>query len=189
MKRFLAIVLMLLWSPASAGPFEDGLQALQSGNFADARAAFAPLAAQGHGNAQFMLGVMFENGLGTAKDRGAAAGWYEKAAAAAQFNLGVFYQLGEGVRRDSAQALKYHSMAAAQGHSRAQNNLGTMYYTGAGTVRDPVEAWKWLTLAVRGLAGDAKEIATQNIAAIERELSPDALEEAKRRVAAWRPQK
>ena len=37
--------------------------------------------------------------------------------------------------------------------------------------------------------GEAKDIATQNIAAIERELSPDALAEAKRRTAAWRSAK
>ena len=133
------------------------------------------------------------NGLGTAKDVVVAADWYRKAAAAgiasAQYNLGVFYQLGSGVPHDNGQALKYHRLAAEQGHSRAQNNLGTLYYTGAGIARDPIEAWMWLTLATRGLRGDAREIAAQNISAIEQELAPEALAEAKRRVAAWQPRK
>lgn len=193
MRCALAAFVLLFALPVLAGPFDDGIRALEEGKFADARAAFTPLAAAGDGDAQFMLGVMLENGLGTAKDAVAAAAWYRKAAASgvasAQYNLGVFYQLGSGVPRDLTQALKYHRLAAAQGHSRAQNNLGTMYYTGAGVVRDPLEAWKWLTLASHGLQGDAREIAERNVAAIERELPPDALAEAKRRAAAWTPRK
>lgn len=194
MKRLLrAAAFVLFATPALAGPFDDGIRALQAGDFAEARGNFTPLARGGDGNAQFMLGVMLENGLGTTKDTGAAAAWYRKAAdagiASAQYNLGVFYQLGTGVTQDLAQALIFHRQAAAQGHSRAQNNLGTLYYTGAGVERDPVEAWKWLTLAARGLKGESNEIATKNIAAIERELSPDALAEAKRRTDAWQPRK
>jgi TPR repeat protein len=193
MRTLLVALILVLATPAMGETFEDGMRALQDGKFADARGAFRPLAADGDGNAQFMLGVMHENGLGTAKDPGAAAAWYKKAAmagvASAQFNLGVFYQLGKGVPQDPAQALKFHGMAAAQGHSRAQNNIGTMYYTGDGALRDPVEAWKWLTLASRGLKGEARDIAKRNIAAIEGELAPDALAEAKRRAAAWKPRK
>lgn len=193
MKRLLFAAALVFAAPALAGPFDEGVRALQAGDFADARAAFTPLATDGDGNAQFMLGVMLENGLGTAKDPGAAAGWYRKAAAAgvasAQYNLGVFHQLGTGVQRDPGQALKYHLLAAGQGHSRAQNNLGTIYYTGAGVARDAVEAWKWLTLAARDLKGEAKDIAAQNISAIERELTPADLAEAKHRTEAWRPAK
>lgn len=193
MTRWLALLALFAAFPIAAAPFDDGMQALQAGDFAEARATFTPLATAGNGNAQFMLGVMFENGLGTTKDPGAAASWYEKAAAAgvasAQYNLGIFYQLGTGVPRDPAFALKFHGMAAAQGHSRAQNNLGTMYYTGTGVVRDPVEAWKWLTLAAKGLRGDARDITEQNIKAIENELTPDALADAKHRAAAWKPGK
>ncbi len=193
MKRLLAALFILAATPALGTPFDEGMHALQAGQFVDARGTFNPLAAAGNANAQFMLGVMHENGLGTSKDPQAAAAWYRKAAAAglasAQYNLGVFYQLGKGVPLDPALAWKFHALAAAQGHNRAQNNLGTMYYTGAGVARDPVEAWKWLTLAEAGLSGSARDIARENIAAIERELPADALTEAKRRTAAWKPRK
>jgi TPR repeat protein len=193
LKRLLAVLLLFVAAPVWAASFDEGVAALQAKRFDDARAVFTPLARDGNGDAMFMLGVMHENGLGTAKDLAAAASWYERAAAAgvasAQYNLGIFYQLGSGVPQDSTKALRYHRLAAAQGHSRAQNNLGTMYYTGAGVARDPVEAWKWLTLAARGLHGEAREIAQQNITAIEGELTPDELAEAQRRAAAWQPEK
>ncbi len=64
-----------------------------------------------------------------------------------------------------------------------------MYYTGSGIARDPVEAWKWLTLSSQGLRGEARDIVDRNLAAIEGELSPAALAEAKRRAAAWNPRK
>ena len=193
MRSLVAVIFLLIAATANATPFDDGIRALQAGDFADARATFSPLAKAGDGNAQFMLGVMFENGLGTSKDDQAAASWYEKAAksgvASAQYNLGVFHQLGKGVAQDPILALKFHRLAAAQGHSRAQNNLGTIYYTGAGISRDPIEAWKWLTLATSGLRGDARDIAEKDLSAIESELSSDALSEAKLRTTGWKPQK
>ena len=194
MRRLIMAAIFAFALPAGAAePLDDGIRALQSGDFAGARSSFTPLAAQGDGNAQFMLGAMAENGLGTAKDVTVAADWYRKAASAgiasAQYNLGIFYQFGTGVPRDTAQALKYHRLAAEQGHSRAQNNLGTLYYTGAWVAPDPIEAWKWPALATGGLRGDAHEIAAQNITAIEKELAPEALAEAKRQVAAWQSRK
>ena len=184
-----ALMLMLPAGPAVAAVFGDGIAALEAKDFPGALAVFGPLAAQGNGDAQFMLGVMHENGLGVSKDMKAAASWYLKAAetgvASAQYNIGVFYQLGTGVTADAASARRWLAKAAEQGHHRAQNNLGTMYYTGGATARDPIEAPKWLTLSADGLQGEARDIALRNIAAIEKELSPGDITEAKRRVAAW----
>ena len=42
---------------------------------------FRLAAVQGHADAQFNLGHMFESGLGVAKDRAEAARWYRMAAA------------------------------------------------------------------------------------------------------------
>ena len=187
------LLLALLAAPAHAGPFDDGVRALTKGDFAAARAVFEPLAKTDDGDAQFMLGVMAENGLGTDQDLAAAARWYLKAAAvgvsSAQYNIAVFYQLGKGVAANPAEALRWHALAAEQGHRKAQNNLCAMYYTGAGVARDLVESWKWLTLAAAGLRGEAHDIVRKNIAAIEGELSTAALRDAKRRVGAWKSRK
>ena len=194
MKKLLGLLtlLCLFSGPAIAAQFDDGVRALAKGDFAAARAVFGPLAKTDDGNAQFMLGVMSENGLGMAKDLAAAARWYLKAAAgiaSAQYNIAVFYQLGKGVAPNPAEALRWHALAADQGHRKVQNNLGAMYYTGAGVALDLVEAWKWLTLAAQGLRGEAGDIVQRNIAAIEGELAPDALADAKRRVSAWKKRK
>jgi uncharacterized protein len=176
---------------AAAGQsFADALASLQAKKFTQAMSAFSALAETGHGRAEFMLGVMHEQGLGVAKNARRAAGWYLRAAqhgnASAQYNIAVFHQLGKGVERSDAAALKWHAAAAAQGHHKAQNNLGAIFYTGAGVARNLVEAWKWLTLAADGLTGQDRKVTLQNRGRIERDMTADALAEAKRRAAAFK---
>lgn len=176
---------------ANDQPFADALTALQTKKFAQAMSAFRTLAENNHDRAAFMLGVMHEQGLGVAKDDRRAADWYLRAArngnASAQYNIAVFHQLGKGVERSDAAALRWHSAAAAQGHHKAQNNLGAIYFTGAGAARNLVEAWKWLTLAADGLIGQDRIVTLQNRDRIERDMGADALTEAKRRAAAFKP--
>ena len=61
-------------------------------------------AEQNHAEAQYNLGVCYDEGEGVAKDQVEAVKWYRKAAeqnfAAAQYNLGVCYAKGEGVAKD-----------------------------------------------------------------------------------------
>ena len=75
-------------------------------------------AEQGHGLAQFNLGVMYENGRGVAQDDTEAVRWYRAAAeqglALAQHNLGFMYQYGRGVTQDDREAVRWY-----RGRSRA----------------------------------------------------------------------
>ena len=79
---------------------------------------------QGHANAQFNLGFMYENGQGVGQDFGEAIKWYRMAAdqgdAGAQYMLGVTYENGEGVGQDMTEAMVWYRMAADQGHEGAQ---------------------------------------------------------------------
>ena len=88
-------------------------------------------AEQGNAEAQHNLGVMYEKGLGVAKDDVQAVQWYRKAAdqghAEAQYNLGFMYAQGRGVAQDYAQAVQWYRKAADQGLVQAQINLGGMY--------------------------------------------------------------
>ena len=122
MKRLVYAAALAFAMPAAAGPLDDGIRALQAGDFTEARATFTPLANQGDGNAQFMLGVMLENGLGTAKDPGAAAAWYRKAAArgyvVAMHNLAIRYTDGRGITRDFREAVRWFRKAAEAGIRR-----------------------------------------------------------------------
>ncbi|WP_051908363.1 tetratricopeptide repeat protein [Candidatus Odyssella acanthamoebae] len=104
-------------------------------------------AEQGHAEAQFNLGVMYEDGQGVTQDDAEAVKWYRKAAdqgdADAQNNLGVCYYNGRGVPQDDTEAVKWVRLAADQGHVKAQNNLGVCYQSGQGVTKDNTEAVKW----------------------------------------------
>jgi TPR repeat protein len=93
MKKLLVAVSLLYASVAWAGDFRDGMTAYDNKNYPVALAKFRLAAAQGNGQAQFNLGVMFEQGQGVAQDYVEAVRWYRLAAAqgldSAQFMLGT----------------------------------------------------------------------------------------------------
>lgn len=188
--RLLTVLALLCAGPALAQDFATGMTAHLDKRYGESRRIFGSLADTGNVRAQFMMGTIFEQGLGVDKDLSAAARWYRAAAdggnASAQYNLGVFYQFGKGVQKDSVAAAKLLQQAAEQGHGRAQNNLSTFYFTGVGVPQDLVEAWKWLTLSADRLKGQARELVLGNRRVIEEKLKPEELADAKRRVAAWR---
>ena len=73
-------------------------------------------AEQGNAQAQFNLGVMYDQGQGVRQDDAQAAQWFRKAVeqgvAEAQYNLGVMYANGKGVHQDYAQAVQWYRKAA-----------------------------------------------------------------------------
>jgi hypothetical protein len=87
-------------------------------------------AAQGHGDALFMLGMISSNCGCVQKDEVSALGWFQKAAeqghSDAQFKLGMMYSSGDGADRDIAKATKWWQMAAKQGHASAQAKLASV---------------------------------------------------------------
>ena len=119
-------------------------------------------AEQGHAEAQYQLGTMYNdlwNDLWSAlRDDAEAVKWYRMAAeqghAEAQFRLGFMYDLGWGVPKDNAEAVKWYRKAAEQGHAEAQHSLGGMYDLGVqGVPEDDAEAAKWYRKAAE--QGDA----------------------------------
>ncbi len=56
-----------LTAPAWAG-FDEGVAAYQRGDYATALREWRPLAEQGHAPAQFILGIMYEDGQGVPQD-------------------------------------------------------------------------------------------------------------------------
>jgi TPR repeat protein len=184
-----AVLVLAATGAVAAEDFAAGMRAHLAKKYAESRQVFQALADAGDARAQFMMGTIYEQGLGVSKDLATAAAWYRRAAdggnASAQYNLGVFYQFGKGVAKDPAEAARMLHMAAEQGHGRAQNNLSTFYFTGVGVPRDVVEAWKWLTLSAQDLKGAGQEIALSNRAVIEREMTADQIEAARHRVGDW----
>ena len=73
--KLLLILFVCAAGPAVAGPFEDGLVAVNKGDYATALRLWRPLAEQGNASAQFNLGVIYENGQGVMQDHAAAGSW------------------------------------------------------------------------------------------------------------------
>lgn len=156
-RIFVGVVLTMLvaFSAARAGPFEDGLAAAGIKDYATALRLWQPLAAQGHAGAQYNLGLMHYRGQGVEKNYIEAEKWYRLAAAqgnaGAQFYLGIMNRLGNILgpenKRDYKKAVEWYLLAASQGHARAQDSLGDMYDKGLGVAQDYGKAVKWYRLA------------------------------------------
>ncbi len=97
-------------------------------------------AAQGHADAQWHVGIMYEHGYGVEQDYAKAVEWYSKAAkqgyAKAQCDLGFCYQRGRGVATDYAKAVELFKKSAEQGYAKAQFFLGHCYEHGQGIAQD-----------------------------------------------------
>jgi hypothetical protein len=111
--------------------------------------ALLGLAERGNAEAQYHVGMMYNNGTGVAKDPKQAFEWFSRASASGD-PLGAFkvgcYLGGQGigvVAQDPAKALEQKLVAATAGYALAQVDVGTAYYE-QGNVE---EAVKWWTLA------------------------------------------
>jgi TPR repeat protein len=82
-------------------------------------------AEQGDPNAEYLLGLAYDVGVGAPQDFAEAGSWYRKAAdqghAGAQFNLGHLYADGRGVPQDFVQAHMWLNLAAAGSQPGARN--------------------------------------------------------------------
>ena len=103
---------------------------LDDANYAEAAKWYQLAASEGYADAQFNLGVMYEEGQAMAQNYAEAVRWYRLAAsqgnALAQNNLGVKYALGRGVPRDDIRGHMWLSLAAASaipGAVKARDNL------------------------------------------------------------------
>lgn len=96
------------------------------------------------GQSQLLLGTMFQNGLGGAKDERQAAEWYNRVAAyrfpIASYNVGNLYREGKGVKQSYASALSAYQRAADMGYGPAMKALGDMYYNGLGVEKNVQKA-------------------------------------------------
>jgi TPR repeat protein len=141
------------------------------------------LAGQGHLEATYMTGLMYEKGRGTATDYQEAAKWYRKAATAghaeAQCNLGVLYRSGLGVEKNISTAAQWLEKSARQGDDAAQVAFGVILLNGDGRAKDPVEGAAWMQLA----ADQNNTTAQKNLETVNRQLTPEQARRAADRAA------
>ena len=84
-------------------------------------------AEQGDADAQYNLGVMYDNGEGVPEDDAEAVRWYRLAAdqgdADAQHTLGFMYAYGEGVSQDDVAAHMWFDLAGARSSGDARDAI------------------------------------------------------------------
>jgi uncharacterized protein len=123
-------------------------------------------AERGNVGASYMLGLLYNCGVGVPQDYVKAREWYERAAAAgnsvAMSNIGILYYNGRGAPQDYAKAREWYEKAADAGNARAMSNIGILYYGGYGVAQDYAKAREWYEKGAA--AGNA--IAMSNIGAL-----------------------
>ena len=85
------------------------------------------LAKRGDADAQYYVGMGYEEGRGTKKDMKKALEWYSKSAEqghyGAQFKVGAFHEYGYGVKKDIKTAFEWYKKSAENGSSMAKERL------------------------------------------------------------------
>jgi len=106
--------------------------------------------------AQFWVGVGFEEHLFGVTDKQEALKWFKLAAEGgnpdAEYVLGLRYELGDGVKQNYALAANWFHRAAEHvpnlgGAGQGRNDLGILYMDGDGVPKDYVQACMWFILA------------------------------------------
>ncbi|MBR0739837.1 sel1 repeat family protein [Bradyrhizobium liaoningense] len=180
--------------------------------------AMVALANRGDAEAQYHVGMMHNNGIGTPQDRSEAFAWFQKSAAAndplGAYKLGCYYD-GQGagvVAIDADQALKYKLVSAKAGYARAQHDVALMYDR-QGNSEEALKWWKMageqglpaalfsLSRAYSAGKGTPRDLSlsyayfklskvapAKNVNEMASMLSKPERENAERLVAAWKPQ-
>jgi Sel1 repeat/GAF domain len=129
----------------SALQSQVGNRNMQAKSLADLRT----LAAQGDAEAQYQMGVRYDEGEGVLKDDAQAVQWFQRAAdlgnVDAQAHLGAYYWAGRGVPRDLSKAYMWSMIALAGGDdnskSRLQGLASQMTRAQVSAARQQAEEW------------------------------------------------
>ncbi|KAG0375741.1 hypothetical protein BGX24_008705, partial [Mortierella sp. AD032] len=131
----------------------------------------------GSANAQYQIGVMYNNGEGVPTSGSNAMKWFTKAATqshtSAQHQMGLLYRDGTldeldlegGVFKNSTTAMAWFLKAANKGHKQSLYCIGCMYRDSLGVPQDFYQAMEWFQKAAAVPAtGDNQGQGDQGIA-------------------------
>tara|TARA_R110000824_G_C15077234_1_gene663985 strand:+ start:145 stop:900 length:756 start_codon:yes stop_codon:yes gene_type:complete len=143
--------------PGAQAAFDRGLAAHRAGDVASAVAEWEAAAEDGHTGAAWLLGNLYDKGVGgVVQDDGKAYEYYLQAARGGQpeaaMRLGLIYLEGNeaiGLKRNYAEALRSFEVAALAPRADAQYQLGMMHRNGLGVPLDRTEGLRWLILSAK----------------------------------------
>ncbi|WP_020408665.1 tetratricopeptide repeat protein [Hahella ganghwensis] len=140
------IFAMALSCQLHAATMKDVMEAVKAKDFEKAFESLTVLSNQGHPDANFLLGLMYERGTATEPDSKKAYELFLKAAEMghpnAQVALAGMLKDGRGVEANLEESVKWLQKAAASGSSNAKYNLGLRYAKGEGVEKDIDKAVK-----------------------------------------------
>lgn len=117
---------------------------------------------QGHREAQYLCGRIYQQWVQTEGREKLALTWYRRAAKQghleAQLSCGAMYEQGLGTQMNLKRALGWYEQAARQGSVEAQLKCGCMYCQGRAETRNPRKARQWLETAAAGGSEEARRI-------------------------------
>gem|GEM_PF-1195518 len=167
--------------------YELGLQRLSANHANEGITLLRRAADGGLAMAQYRMAKLYERGEGVPADLSIARQWTERAAASgnrrAMHDLGVYFARGEGAPLDEGAAFRWFRQAAELGVADSQYNLGVLYQQGRGVGASTSEALFWFSVAARQGDSDAAAHAT----ALEAQLSPQQVQQARDRAEAFQP--
>ena len=161
--------------------------AIESGRAQSAVGDLKKGARDGDERCKFILGMWSLSGTGMQPDAVLGSRWLREAAKEglpiAQSFLGLLYAGGWGVEEDAEAAAEWYRAAADYGDPLGQAALGVATFLGEGVPKDQVEGYMWTSLA----AAQGNEKARAHLPAMESAMTTDEVEQAKGRVAEFRP--
>jgi hypothetical protein len=164
---------------AQTGSYDDAVDALANGDYPRALSLLRPFAEQGLAQAQYNLGVLYNDGLGTPPNPLEAMRLFQLAAAQGNANaqnaIGVIYRDGAGAPVNPSLAAQWFRKAVAQGHAGAEYNLALLLDLGEGVAVDKAEAVRLYRLSAEQGNGQAQ----YNLAVSYAEgdgIAPDAVQ-------------
>ena len=165
--------------------YEDGRGVVQ--NYREALQWYKIAAQQGNARAQNNIGFLYCYGRGVQQDFQEALTWYRLSAEQnfprAQFNIGLMYDEGMGVEQNFPEARKWYRLASDGGDPAGLLRLAVMAEEGRGGPADPVEAHALYTIAAeRYGVGPNRDLAEERRSAVAAQMSPEQIEQAKRRL-------
>lgn len=191
------IISFSLAAPVAAGQVEElqaAVTAHDRGDYSSSLRTHHLLADQGNAEAQFNLGLFYDQGKGVPQNYTEAMRWYRKAAergiAEAELNIGLMYDEGRGVPENDLEAVGWYQKAAERGNATAQFNLGLSYTRGEGVPQDYVQAHKWFNMAGARLPAsksELRDLAVTNREIVAKKMTPAQVAEAQQLARAWKP--
>ena len=143
----------------------------------------------GFAAAEHDLGRLYHDGLALPRNDIEAHAWYSKAAARghtpAKYDLARLLLTSE--RPTNKNGLAVLAEAADDGYAPAQRLLALHFLQGDGVPVDLIAAYQYMALAARQWPAASRADVIRQRAEIGALLDPAALEDAKNRIRAWRP--